>query len=216
MESCQVLCENTKSPEFTLFRPLLITSGSQQVGEEGIFMGILLTFTRLFVCFLCSRQTQLSSRRLSSDSLLCSCPVLHRAHSISGSFAGSPWVFWHSVCIEVLNLSQQICIFALQLVGSSWRKCHPVPLTWNIVYLSQTDLTPLFYPCTKSVLGRGLRMSLVFQTDAKGFIEPLFCPYHPKLILCRALQLTGIFRALPLPFSRLGVSHLALVSCLPK
>lgn len=40
---------------------------------------------------------------------------------------------------------------------------------------------------------------------------PLFCPCHPKLILCRVLELTDLFRVLSLPFSRLSVSHLALV-----
>lgn len=174
-------------------------------------MAILLTFTRLFIHLLCSRLCYL----LRDWAQTC-CSVAAQFFTEPIPCLGALLAVWHSVYIGVLNLSQQICIFALQLVGCSWRKCHPVPLTGNIVYLSQTDLTPLFYSRTKSLLGVGLGMSSVFQTDAKEFIEPLFCPYHPKLILCRVLQLTDLFRVLSLSFSRLCVCHLALVWCLPK
>lgn len=216
MESCQVLCENKKSPEFTLFRHLMVTSGSQQVIEKGFTLyGNPLNFhstVHLFALLL-------SSQRLTSDSLLCSRPVLHGTHSRSGSFAGSPWVLWHSVCIDVLNLNQQICIFALQLVGCSWRKCHPVPLTQNIVYLSQTDLTPLFYPCTKNVLGVGLGMSLVFLMQKNSLsLCSVLTSLNSFCVGCFSSQVSSEFfpAIITLPFSRLSVSHLALLCFLPK
>lgn len=149
MESCQVLCENMKKSRVH-FIQTLITSGSQQVSEEGFTLyGNPLNFHKTAHPFA----LLLSSQRLSSDLLLCSCPVLHGTHSLSGSFAGSLWVLWHSVCIDVLNLSQQTCIFTLQLVGCSWRKCHLVPLTRNIFLFisdwSNSSLLSMYKKCAE-------------------------------------------------------------------